>query len=70
MNLPNRASDAGPEPKDPGYEWRDYLDFAAEAGRKASRVEARSAIALKLARVHDIESAIAHLERAKELLCR
>lgn len=68
-SLPSRSSDAGPESKDPGYDWRDYLDFAGEAVHDANRAEWN----LKTGnadRVRNIERAIEHLLGARKLLCR
>ena len=66
--LPNRASDAGPESKDPGYDWRDYLDSAGEQIRNASRAEAREANTSKSRnreRIARIEAAIEDLGKAR-----
>ena len=72
-NLPNRASDAGPETKDPGYDWRDELDFAGDEKTYAYRamaVPGKIPEARNAERIRHIERAKEHLERAKELLCR
>lgn len=72
-NLPSRASDAGPESKDPGYDWRDELDFAGDERMYATRsmpVPGKIPEARNAERIRHIERAIEHLQRAKELLCR
>jgi len=73
--MPDRASDSGPESKDPGYNWRDHLDFAAEcitdvASRAEQLTDAKTAENRNSERIHQINNAIKNLERAKELLCR
>jgi hypothetical protein len=71
--LPNRASDAGPESKDPGYSWRDFGDFACEEISRACRSEQSDGKApdvRNIKRLMHIDAAIRELERAKELLCR
>jgi len=73
QSLPLRASDAGPESQDPGYDWRDYLDFAGDEKTYASRamtVPGDTPAARNAARIRRIDAAIEHLQRAKELLCR
>lgn len=72
-SIPSRASDAGPESKDPGYDWRDYLDFAREETIVSSRsmcLNGNVPEARNSRRIQAIDNAIEHLQRAKELLCR
>jgi len=71
--LPNRSSDAGPESKDPGYDWRDELDFAGDEKTYAIRamaVPGKIPEARNAERIHHIDLMVEHALRAKELLCR
>jgi hypothetical protein len=74
-NLPDRVSDAGPDPVEDEYEydWRDYLDFARDeiwAAERAERLEAGTAAEVHHDRIAAIDDAITMLQKAKEYLCR
>jgi len=72
-NIPDQTSNAGPETREPNYDWRDHLDFASDQIRKASTSEAVPSLSPKVRngqRIRHIENAIVELEAAKELLCR
>jgi hypothetical protein len=74
VNLPNRASDAGPEPIEE-LDWRDYLYVAGEdvqaAGRIESDIRFDAPEGRNRNRIEAIDHAIAALQEAKELLlCR
>jgi hypothetical protein len=64
-NLPNRASDGGPEEQQ--RDWRDWLYEAEDACKRARRAEWSYANA---ARLRHIQDAMEALHEAKELLCR
>lgn len=71
--LPNRASDAGPEPQE--MDWRDHIDEAEDLCGRARRAMAEPARPEQAAkrnkmRLDRIEVAISHLNAAKELLCK
>lgn len=73
IKIPDRASNAGPEPgAQPA--WRDLLDDAREYAQKADRTEASylgfTAAEHNARRIALIDRAIAALQEAKELLCR
>lgn len=71
--IPDRASDSGPDSREPGVTWRDHLDFAAEQIRYAARAEGQEGRIPEMRnylRIKRVRMAIAELERAKELLCR
>lgn len=73
--IPDRASNAGPEQDEP-MDWRDYIDVARDAARRAARTEQSEPDARfreerrNRARIRHIEEAIAALQEARELLCR
>lgn len=64
-NLPNRASDGGPEEQD--RDWRDWLYEAEEACKRARRELWDHDNAWRLRHVQDAMDA---LQAAKEFLCR
>jgi hypothetical protein len=74
-NLPDRASDSGPEPQQ-DRDWRDWLYEAEESCTRARRAETsatwtpgQAEIRNRL-RLRHIQDAMDALQRAKELLCR
>jgi hypothetical protein len=72
MEIPNRASDAGPEPT-PEPDWWDWLDFAGDSVQQAMRAESELGSIPEIRnrnRIVRIDQAIAQLTQAREQLCR
>ena len=73
--IPDRASNAGPEPEAP-MDWRDCIDEARDEARSASRAMAVPSrpdlpgVCANQLRIAAIDRAIEALQSAKELLCR
>ena len=72
-SLPDRASNAGPEPAWPA-DWRDWLCIAEENCAAARRMEIDIRFDSNAKRNRDriaaIDAALDALQTAKELLCR
>ena len=71
--IPDQTSNAGPEDRESGYDWRDYLDFAGDEityASRAMRATGKISEARNAERIKRIDAAVANLEKAKELLCR
>jgi hypothetical protein len=68
MNLPNRASDAGPDLLPVPNSWRDLCDFAQDDIRYAERYNRDDLAAEKKLRIEHLEAAIEKLQLAVDLL--
>lgn len=76
--IPDRVSNAGPDTREPDYDWRDHVDFAECFTGSAKNAESvyheypanNTPRSINRSRIAAIDAAIEQLEKAKELLCR
>ena len=68
-DLPNRASDAGPEAQEQ-LDWRDHCYIAEEYSASARRTMSGGRLGWNRDRIAKIDLAIEALQSARELLCR